>query len=164
MVDTLLTHISGIVSRNPAWEADLVDYNIQGAMMVANWGKVEHLAGTSEATSPNLAIARCLLAMRSRDQTAVNRHLESAYISLGSSITMTGPLGYRRAYSSVLSLHLLHEFQLIFEQLMRRDGRSIGIPTSLSRKLQERLSSISPSFSSRELVLSTRRVAFSIMQ
>ncbi len=164
-VDTLLTHISGILSRNPNWEPRLLDFHIQGAMMVGDWSRVEQIASTTETSSPQLAIARCLLAVRCRDQGAITRCLVAGYTSLGSSITTSGHLGYRRAYGAVLNIHLLQEFQMIAEHNF--NDSTVGQPdlsASLSRKLKERLASISPSFSTRELILSARRVAFSIVK
>ena len=158
------THVEGLLVRNPSWQADLIDYQVESGCIIGDWPTVQLLVEqTNQETSPVL-LARVLLAMRSGDAEAVQSALQAARKALGAPITATGARGYRHSYLAVLDLHIVHELQMIFNQghtgsTQRNFDERLD---SLQRRLTERLDSTLSSFRYREPVLSIRRTALSL--
>ena len=154
------THVEGLLVHNPEWAPDLIEYQVESASMVGNWGEVEDLIGRTERESSSILLGRVLLAMRSGDANAVQACLISARKALGAPITATGARGYRSSYESVLDLHMLHELQIIFQH--SQDGHVDARLDHLQQRLSARLDSIVSTFRYREPVLSLRRTALAL--
>lgn len=169
LLDTLRTHVRGVLTRKPEWHASLAGFQIESAWMVKAWDDVQGLAQQSTSQTAQVLIGRVLLAMRNGDSDAISSALANARVVLGAPITASGPQSYRRSYDAVLDLHLVHELETIYQAVNRLPESSQGrsqerrhIINELSRTLASRLESTSPSFRFRELVLSMRRTAFSL--
>ncbi|EKM59861.1 uncharacterized protein PHACADRAFT_181804 [Phanerochaete carnosa HHB-10118-sp] len=162
--DTMRTHVEGLLVRNPTWQADLIDYQVESGCIIGDWPIVQSLVeNTSQETSPIL-LARVLLAMRSGEEDAVQSALWTARRVLGAPIAAAGVRGYRHSYPAVLDLHMLHELQTIYDQghacnAQRDSDESLD---SLQHRLTERLDSTLSSFRYREPVLSTRRTVLGL--
>lgn len=166
--DTLRTHVRGVLTRNPEWEAALVGFQVESAWMVSAWDDVQSLIVNSNAQTSPMVMARLLLAIRSGDASAISESVGAARCILGAPITAAGVRGYRRSYDAVLDLHLTHELEMIYKTMADLHTRSQ--PTSqhrrrqvlehLSSSLSERLDSTLPTFRIREQILSMRRTAF----
>lgn len=166
-LDTLRTHVKGILTRNPDWESALVGYQAESAWMVGAWSDVQSLVDRTDAQTSPIVIARILLAMRTGDSSAIENSLSVARSVLGAPITASGVKGYRRSYEAVLDLHLTHELEVIHNAvtgLPNSQGtqRRRETLTKLSRTLSARLDATLPTFRTREPVLSMRRTAFSL--
>jgi serine/threonine-protein kinase ATR len=137
--------------------------------MIGAWDDVQNLVEQSTVQTAQIVTGRVLLAMRSCDSTAISTALVDARTTLGPPIAAAGPRSYRRSYGAVLGLHLIHELEVIYQTISRLPESSQGysqerkhIINELTRTLDTRLESISPTFRFRELVLSMRRTAFSL--
>ncbi|KAJ3568764.1 hypothetical protein NP233_g5503 [Leucocoprinus birnbaumii] len=167
--DTLRTHVRGVLTRKPEWGNALAGFQIESAWMVGAWDEVESYAEKATAQTAQVMTGRVLLAMRRHEPSAISTALRNARAVLGSPITAAGPRSYRRSYDAALDLHLIHELELIHQTAARlsetSQGRSQGrrYISQLTRTLDARLDSISPTFRFRELVLSMRRTAFSLL-
>ena len=164
--DTLLTHISGIISRNPDWVSSLNDLQVEGAMMVGDWSRVRLIVNKTGHKSPRSLMAGLLLAMRNRD---AERHTDlwaTALSHIGAPIVAAGRYGYRRAYEAVVDLHQLQELRMIYTVVRDSSLQSLNKTShsnSLNGRLGHRFDALLPSFKVQEPVLSMRRVAFGLM-
>ena len=168
ILDTLRTHIKGVLSRNPNWYDALSGFQAESAWMVGDWQSVQELAQCATCDPlPELTLARVLLAMRGGDHDAVTNALSVARAQLGAPIHAAGRNSYRRAYDSVLNLHLVHDVELIYETIVVRcskggaKGNSDAV-TTLSETLSRRFEATLPSFRTREPVLSLQRTALGL--
>jgi len=168
ILDTLRTHIKGVLSRNPSWYHALSGFQAEGAWMVGDWQSVQELAqcATSEPL-PEITLARVLLAMRGGHGDAVANALSVARAQLGAPIHAAGRNSYRRAYDSVLNLHLLHDVELIYETIVARRSKggakdNSDVVTTLSETLSRRFEATLPSFRTREPVLNLQRTALGL--
>ncbi|GJE85010.1 serine/threonine-protein kinase [Phanerochaete sordida] len=162
--DTMRTHVEGLLVRHPAWQAELIEYQVESGCIIGDWPTVQSLVEqTKQMTSPIL-LAQVLLAMRSGNEAAVRSALQGARRILGSPITAAGVRGYRHSYPAVLDLHILHELQIIFAQgHLGNAWRDFDSRLeSLQHLLAQRLDSTLPTFRYREPVLSIRRTALSL--
>ncbi|KAF5363593.1 hypothetical protein D9756_000300 [Leucocoprinus leucothites] len=168
--DTLRTHVRGVLTRKPEWRNALAGLQIESAWMVGAWDDVQNFVEQSTVQTAQVVTGQVLLAMRKPDWSAISTALSNARAVLGSPITAAGPRSYRRSYDAVLDLHLIHELELIHQTATRLPESSQGrsqerrhIMNELTRILDTRLESILPTFRFRELVLSMRRTAFSLL-
>jgi serine/threonine-protein kinase ATR len=169
-LDTLRTHVKGVLTRNPDWESALAGFSVESAWMVGSWDDVEKLVEQTKAQSPSVAMARVLLAMRSGQESAIMDTLSVARSVLGLPITASGAKGYRRSYDAVLDLHLTHELEIIHNAMSKFPTHSQGtgqrmrrdILNDMSKSLSSRLESSLPTLRTREPILSMRRTAFAL--
>lgn len=167
-IDTLRTHVRGVLTRNPGWASALAGFETESAWMVGAWHDVRRLAENTSAQSPPLVMARLLLAMRSGDSSSISAALSTTRTFLGTAITASGAKGYRRCYDAVLDLHLTQELELIHAAISRLpDHSQVRVQNErlqeLSRTLSARLDATLPTFRIREPVLSMRRTAFTLL-
>lgn len=170
ILDTLRTHVKGVLTRNPSWESALAGFSVESAWMVGAWDDVEKLVEQTKAQSSSVAMARVLLAIRSGQQSTIEESLSVARSVMGPPITAAGAKSYRRSYDAVLDLHLTHELQMIHDAMQQFPTSSQGngkkmrreILSELSTSLASRLESSLPTLRTREPLLSMRRTAFSL--
>jgi serine/threonine-protein kinase ATR len=156
-----------VLSRNPDWDDALSGFQVESAWMVGDWRCVQELAQRSTSNSlPEITVARVLLAIRERNPESVSDALSIARAQLGAPIHAAGRNSYRRAYESVLNLHLVRDVELIYETAARHSkgenkdsSNLIGI---LSEVLSRRFEATLPSFRTREPVLSLQRTALGV--
>uniref|UniRef100_A0A0W0G3C2 non-specific serine/threonine protein kinase n=1 Tax=Moniliophthora roreri TaxID=221103 RepID=A0A0W0G3C2_MONRR len=163
--DTLRTHVSGLLTRQPSWQSALAGFQVEGACMVGDWENVHKIVDSNVSEAPSIVLARLLLALRSKDEEQVQQTLSRARLVFGRPVAAAGVRGYRRAYEAALNLHLTHELALIYTTINRPDShlsqrKSIS---RLSRVLAARLDVTVPTFHAREAILSMRRTAFSLL-
>jgi len=168
--DTLRTHVTGVLTRHPDWEATLAGFQAESAWMVGAWDDVQRLVERIDSQTSSMVMARVLLAMRTGNVTSITESLSQARSILGAPITAAGVKGYRRSYEAVLDLHLIHELELIYttagslpmgsQDSIRQERQRVI--TELSKTLSSRLNITLPTFRSREPLLSMRRTAFSL--
>ena len=152
------THVKGVLTRNPGWQAKLVGYQVESEWIIGNWDEVRSLVNTNADFSPPILIAQILLAMRSESEDAISSALLEARKTLGAPLTAAGPREYRRCYESVVNLHLVHDLEMISQ--LSRDRQTGNHLDTLLRQLSFRLDSTLPAYRIREPILSLRRTAF----
>lgn len=162
-LDSLRTHIQGVLVRNPEWVEDLADFRVEGAWMTSDWDTVQRIVDEQQNTW-EMAIARLLLALRTSDDAGFVNALSTTRLQLGIPITAAGEKGYRRAYDAVLKLHLVRDIETIRRSVIRlqEGGQKSQILPDLFSTLSHRLNSTLPTFRTREPVLSVHRTAFSL--
>ena len=162
--DTMRTHVKGILTRDPDWEADLIGYQVESEWIVGDWDGVQRCVSNTEATTPSVLLAKILLAMRAGDNAAVSESLSQAKQIMGAPITAAGIQGYRRSYDAVLNLHMVHELELIHDITSNQRSQQLDNKAldALLRRLSARLNSTLPAFRIRESVLGMRRTAFGL--
>ncbi|TFK72010.1 hypothetical protein BDN72DRAFT_869695 [Pluteus cervinus] len=167
--DTLRTHVRGVLTRHPEWEQPLSGFQVESAWMMGAWDDVQHIAERSKSDqTPQVVIARVLLAMRDGDDKAIADQISAARVVLGAPISAGGARGYLRSYEAVLDLHIVHELELIFNVTKDLAGfqgssqRRREVLDKLTRTLDSRLHSVLPTFRMQEPILSIRRTAFGL--
>ncbi|KAJ3740901.1 hypothetical protein DFH05DRAFT_1404822 [Lentinula detonsa] len=164
--DTLRTHVRGVLTRNPDWQPALAGFQIESAWMVGAWEDVQNIVHSSDVAIPQIVIARLLLAMRSRDPTAIATALHNTRMVLGGPIAAAGVGNYRRSYEAMLDLHLTYELETIHKAISSLAQQTTGLNFALmglSEILSARLDSTLPTFRTREPILSMRRTAFALI-
>jgi len=141
-----------------------LDFQIEGACMVGDWDEVKALLDDTNLEAPQVSIARVLVAMQSSDEGATSSALSNARMILGRPISAAGAREYRRTYEAVLSLHVLHDFEMIRDVISAHIGgpNSNVVLANLARSLDSRLDATQPSHKIREPILSMRRIAFGL--
>ena len=169
VIDTLRTHVRGVLIHNPDWEPALAGFQVESAWMVGAWDDVQSMAERTNVQTSPMVIARLLLAMRTGDPEKIHESISVARTVLGAPITAAGGKGYRRSYDAMLDLHLTHELEVIYNAIASLPHESQGstqqrrqIMAQLSHTLAARLDSTLPTFRTREPVLSMRRSAFAL--
>jgi serine/threonine-protein kinase ATR len=168
VIDTLRTHVKGVLTRNPDWGPSLVGFQVECAWMVGAWDDVRNLVEcTNDQTGP-VVMARLLLAMRTGEAAGITEASRIARSVLGSPITASagGVKAYRRSYDAVLNLHLVHELEVIHRTVSHSTNTQVVLRRDLLRDLSQtltsRLETTLPTFRAREPILSMRRTAFSL--
>lgn len=151
--DTLRTHIRGVLAVHPEWQPQLAPFQVEGACILADWDAVRTLVARTRQDAPQLAIARVLLAMHSRDGAGVVAALHAARRTLGRPLIGLGQPTYSSIYEDVTRLHMLRELEMIWQA----DALGGG---ALEHSLTARFHAAQPSFRTREPLLSIRRSAF----
>ncbi|CAL1700250.1 unnamed protein product [Somion occarium] len=162
--DTMRTHVKGILTRYPAWQPDLLGFQIESEWVVDDWDEVEGLIAKSETPTVPVAFAQILLAMRSGDTRSISDVLSNARKVAGAPLTSAGTKGYKRVYDAILDLHLMHELDMIHQAINGepQDENFDGRLQTLHRRLLSRMESTLPAFRVREAVLGLHRTAFSL--
>jgi serine/threonine-protein kinase ATR len=160
-LDSLRTHIQGVLVRNPDWAGPLSSFQVEGALMANDWATVLDVVSESRSKSSEVALARVFLAMRSGDETAISSALTAARSQMGEPIKTAGERGYRRAYDAILSLHILKDIETIHKSSLLKEGTQIAM-TKLRDILDSRFEATLPSFRAREPILNMHRAAFSL--
>lgn len=158
------------MTRNPEWEATLAEFHVESAWMVGAWDDVQTLVDCTAAQTSSVVMARVLLAMRTRNTSAIAETLSVARTVLGAPITAAGVKGYRRSYEAMLDLHSTHELETIHNVMVslypssqtNSQQRRLAL-AELSESLSARLDATLPTFRTREPILSMRRTAFALM-
>ena len=162
-LDTLRTHIEGVLTKHPSWEDALAGFRIEVAWLINDWATVQRIAETSTAQASEIAFAKILLAMRTFDETRITSALSEALQQLGLPVVAAGEKGYRRAYDAILSLHMVQDLKAIFTSVSDISlSESDNALSTLSKILSSRLDSTLPTFRTREPVLNMHRTAFSV--
>ncbi|KAG9049511.1 serine/threonine-protein kinase M1 [Tulasnella sp. UAMH 9824] len=169
--DTLETHIRGVLSRNEHWSEALAGFRAEGSWIVRNWDAVQQAVDSSKSDSPEISIARVLLALRGQQGPDIQAAFHAARHKLGATILSGGPNSYRRSYDSVIQLHILHELQLAHGFASRipahlqngREPKAYSELATLTTQLRVRLDSTLPTFRAREPIISMHRIALGLM-
>lgn len=168
IIDTLLTHIKGILTRHPHWESELSGLYAEGAAKVGDWNAVQKALESSHTVTPETTIASLLLALVNRDNGGVSAAFQDARNILGAPLTSGRRQSYRNLYDSIIHLHIVHELEMIysFDISLKMPGRSTdNISSTIARltdQLSARFESTQPSYSAREPLLSMRRTGFAL--
>ncbi|KAG7097441.1 hypothetical protein E1B28_004786 [Marasmius oreades] len=157
--DSLRTHIRGILTKQPSWQSSLVAFQLESAWMLGDWQDVESTVKLNDTKEPSIAMARLLLALRSKDHSSIVEALSEARLVLGAPVAAAGVKGYRRAYEAALNLHLTHELEIIYRTMVDSNGKTLK---PLSQLLEARLEATLPTFHTREAILGLRRTAFAL--
>ncbi|KAG9017962.1 serine/threonine-protein kinase M1 [Tulasnella sp. 427] len=169
--DTLETHIRGVLSRNGHWSALLAGFRAEGSWIVRNWAAVQQAVDSSKYDSPELSIARVLLALRGQQDPDIQAAFNSARQRLGATILSGGASSYRRSYDAVVQLHILHELQMAHGfvckiPLLLQNGRgpkAYSELVDLTAQFRLRLDATLPTFKTREPILSMHRIALGLI-
>lgn len=156
-VDTLRTHVKGVLTRNPEWEPSLIGFQVESAWMVGDWQEVQTCVDRTETDTSHTVFAQVLLAYHNEESPVAA--LASARKLLGAPITAVGARGYRGCYQAILDLHMLQEVDLISAVSTGPTPRPLR---ELFGALAARLDATLPAFRVREPILSMRRTAFGI--
>ena len=168
LLDTLRTHITGILTRYPGWECRLAGYHAESAWMIGDWNAVSEIVQRVNTDLPELVIARLLLSLRGDDDAQIMDGFRHARRVLGASITSAGKYSYRRTYDAVINLHVVHELEMIRDAkaiISRRHSGDQAVSAFLQHtksSLSARLEQTLPTFKTREPILSMRRTALGL--
>jgi serine/threonine-protein kinase ATR len=159
-VDTLRTHIRGVLSRSPAWSTELAAFESEAAWIIGDWATVESVGNRGPP------IAQVLLAVQKRQD--IEPIVKAARQDMGRAINSHS---FARAYDPILQLHLLREIQMIYSadkaitsirDPVNRNAIIEQHTRQLTFSLSDRFDTAAPAFRVREAILSMRRTAFSL--
>lgn len=171
-LDTLETHIRGVLSRNPHWSEALSGFRAEGSWIVGDWEGVQEAVRCSSSAQPEISMASLLLALKnSDDEAAISEAFSLARKRLGAPIVAAGRQSYRRSYEAVVQLHLVRELEMVHQTSLTiknrlhhgKDKKAQQALTELTSQLSARLESTLPTFRAREPILSMHRIALGTM-
>jgi serine/threonine-protein kinase ATR len=157
ILDGLRTHVKGVLTRHPDWEASLAHFNVEGSWMVNDWAAVRSIVDTTSSSSSQVVLARLLLSIQDGDRKAVANAFSEARRSIGDLISKSGVKGHRQSYESLVDLHLVRDLEIIHTADARPNHDS-----KLFSSLASRLDSTLPTFRNRERILGFRRTAYKL--
>lgn len=170
-IDTLRTHLTGVLARNPDWAAALEPFRLIGAWTASDWVTVEEIVKASQTSSPELSTGKLLLAFRTRNRPEINEALGKARLEFGQPITAGGARSYRRTYDANVLLHMVQDLSMIYECMQHISEtqatfshKTISTQVSLlAKSLEVRYNAVLPSYRTLEPILSIRRTAFDLL-
>lgn len=170
-LDTLRTHIDGVLTRHSAWERDLANFQIEAAWVVGDWESVRNIAD-SGASGTEISMARVLLGIHDRNYDGLHKIMQQARRELGVAVSASSRQ-YSRAYPAILQLHMLHEVEMVcaaglkiaetYALQMSNQNKDEVVRFEINQlrgNLSKRLGITLPSFRIRESILSIRRTAY----
>lgn len=160
-----------MISRNEHWSEALAGFRAEGCWIVCNWDALQQVVQTTMSDSPEISVAKVLLALRGQRDPDIQIAFNVARQRLGATILSGGPNSYRRSYDALVQLHILHELELAHDFASRirnliqngREPKAYSELASLTTQLRSRLDSTLPTFRTREPVLSMHRIALGLM-
>mmetsp|Transcript_33811 Transcript_33811/g.54794 ORF Transcript_33811/g.54794 Transcript_33811/m.54794 type:complete len:1076 (+) Transcript_33811:213-3440(+) len=160
----MLTHVDGMLATHPEEGKPLTTYAVQAAWRLGNWDLLTKYLQISPETPDSqfeVALSRILLAFKNRDDSDFREQLSFARDSLLPQLSAAGMESYQRAYPFIVRLHMLNELEDAFAECILRDagrGRMDGL-----KHWEARLKLVEPSLTTMEPILSTRRIAYNIL-
>ena len=152
--------------RNPEWADELLGFRIESALNNDDWRLVGNIVESLSKDSWESCIARLLLSIQRFDLENYSKALLSARTHIGSIVTAAGKRGYRRAYDSILKLHVIHDIDSIwrcYQQLHSHSESDKKIVVSdLLQYLSSRMEATLPTFRTREFLLNMHRATYSL--
>ncbi|KAH9248203.1 hypothetical protein BASA81_014163 [Batrachochytrium salamandrivorans] len=165
--ETLLTHVNGILERNPKEMLALHAQGIEAAWRLGDWPLLEKFLSLPHKSGFQTSIGRLLLAMNTRQDESVADLLKQARSSVTTFIAAASMESYQRGYDSVLQLSMLNELESVY-RIMQNDvcDESVQMSTisRLFKSWDMRLKITFPSYRQREPILSLRRVLLSMVE
>ncbi|CAO2815672.1 unnamed protein product [Amaranthus hypochondriacus] len=176
-LQTMITHVDGLVSRIPQNKKTWCMQGVQAAWRLGRWDLMdEYLNGTHKedlqcsisdsSASFDVDVAKIFQAIIQKDQFAVAEKIALSKQALIAPLAAAGMDSYARAYPFVVKLHLLKELEEFHDLL---DGHSfleksfhLGDPKFLKiiGNWENRLRFTQPSLWAREPLLAFRRLVF----
>ncbi|WCJ39936.1 Serine/threonine-protein kinase ATR [Euphorbia peplus] len=176
-LQTMVTHVDGLVSRIPQYKKTWCMQGVQAAWRLGKWDMMdEYLRGANEEGSLcsgsesnawfDMNVAKILQAMMEKDQISVDEKISQSKQALIAPLAAAGMDSYMRAYPFILKLHLLRELEDFRDYL--------GEESFLEKKYQQddvqfmkmmdnwdnRLKFTQPLLWAREPLLAFRRLVF----
>ncbi|KAL5033391.1 hypothetical protein BDV3_000378 [Batrachochytrium dendrobatidis] len=165
--ETLLTHINGILERNPKDMHALHTQGIEAAWRLGDWPLLERFLSLPHKPGFQTYIGQLLLSINSRQDDTVADLLSQARASMTAFIAAASMESYQRGYDSVLQLSMLNELETMYSFIKNSSNDANTQMVDISKLFQSwdmRLKITFPSYRQREPILSLRRVLLSIVE
>ncbi|KAI8906309.1 hypothetical protein EDD86DRAFT_210343, partial [Gorgonomyces haynaldii] len=150
--ESLLTHVNGLIARDPSKAVDCYPYAVSSSWRLSNWQLLGEWLKKDQSDHFETVLGRLLFKMHHNQP--LDALLQETRLKL--SALLAASVDYTRTYSITLHLSMLHEVEQ-FEQL-----RKNGTISELMERWNERLETMSSVFKNRELVLSLRLALLSL--
>jgi hypothetical protein len=147
--------------EKPELAMQLQSQLIEAAWSLRNWDVLDNLAKKPHDRSFESDIGLILSAAYREDKAEVTRRIKETREWLFSPLSTAFTESYRRAYTPMLQLHMLHELELRLYSLLDRDNdtTSICMPSRDTLKRIDwdaRLQIVASSFKAREPIVRLR--------
>ncbi|GAB2267814.1 hypothetical protein Dimus_002790 [Dionaea muscipula] len=176
-LQTMVTHVDGLISRIPQYEKTWCMQGVQAAWRLGRWDLMdEYLKGadkeglvcsSSESNASfDMDVAKILQAMMNKDQFAVSERIALSKQALIAPLAAAGMDSYIRAYPFVVKLHLLKELEdfhvlLAGESFLEKAfHQGDQLFSEVVENWENRLRVTQPSLWAREPLLAFRRLVF----
>lgn len=157
------SHVSGALSVHPEWSETLCSFGIEAAWRMGRWDSLDKFTSKPHTPTFESMIGKIFLAAKaheSRDERLMklNAEFRCARQSVVPQLAAAGMESYRRAYDSVLKLHVLFELESFITYSLDsilEDASSLG---RLLDTWDKRLKLMAPALRTQVPVLNLRRV------
>ncbi|KAJ3016848.1 serine/threonine-protein kinase M1, partial [Thoreauomyces humboldtii] len=153
-LETLLSHVQGVVTLQPKWATTLNSYAIEAAWRLGNWSTLERLLKEPYNERFETAIGALLNTVRIGDDQEFENTLQRTRMMLTADLATASMESYRRGYDTLVKLHMLFEIT----SARNASASTALVDESLYKRWGPRLDATMPSFRVREPILSLQRI------
>ena len=150
-----MTHVEGVIIRNPAWAPALVSSGIDAAWRLGSWSTLERLLTKEHQPTFEASVGSLLMAARVSNMTKFTSQLKQARESLIAPLVAACMESFRRAYDTIAKLHMLYEIESAVSMARNNGGDAVQ---QLMMEWESRLACSVPTLRVREPLLNLRRV------
>jgi serine/threonine-protein kinase ATR len=160
LIETMNSHVSSVLSSHPEWSQTLHSFGIEAAWRLGRWDSLEDFVSKPHKPTFESKIGEIFSAAKAVGGTFLPLAFRNARESIIPQLAAAGMESYRRAYDSILKLHVLFEL----EQFLSTDFDSLEDGATMSRlnvlldSWENRLKLAAPTLRAQEPILITRRV------
>eukprot|EP01135_Chromosphaera_perkinsii_P001010 Nk52_evm24s156 gene=Nk52_evmTU24s156 len=166
-LETIVLHVNGVIGNKKGWSFKLLPYSAQALWRLEDWGALKSCLNQECDPSFEVYLAQLLLYLNENDFHSLEAILAQCRSEILASISAASMefRSYRRSYSNIVKLHMLHELEagMILLRSAHDEGHEPDV-RSLTEDWKTRLDLTSPSFEYRESILSLRRVILGIFK
>jgi serine/threonine-protein kinase ATR len=158
------SHVSGVLSAHPEWSQTLHSFGIEAAWRLGRWDSLEDFVSKPHKPTFESKIGEIFSAAKAvgskMQASALPLAFRNARESIIPQLAAAGMESYRRAYDSILKLHVLFEL----EHFLSLDFDSLDSAPKMSKlnllldSWENRLKLAAPTLRAQEPILIIRRV------
>jgi len=155
-LETLLTHLNGVISRRPQAMDLFGSYGVETAWRLGDWSSLSQFLRISSEPKFEVMLGEVFFTAKFKNEFDFNNAINKARDSLIGSLCAASMESYREAYGYVYKLHILSEIE-DFARNVHFSNEKTSL-TQILRDWDVRLGFTSPTFEVRDLILTVRRL------
>jgi len=159
-VESMLTHIRGVIASNNVWAKKLNQYAIEAAWCLGKWDDAELLLASPHIESFETSLGSLLTSNSKTDQIddAYTETYERVQATISNALASESAESYHKGYGSMLQLHVLQELEEAHQvKLELIGGASLQSLKAMLGIWNTRIRIVQDSYKSKEMIHNVRR-------
>ncbi len=169
-LETMLTHIQGIIPRHPEWSETMSSFAIEASWRLGRWESLDYYLEQPNVPRFETMLGQLISSTRTNNICPSDETTKQFYDSLKKvRETLIAPLAaasmesYRRAYDVIVKLHMIREVETVFKMTQnysREEQKEMRVKEvgGILTHWNSRLDLTTPAFRVREPILNLRRI------